>query len=108
MFMRHRIAVATLGLLVLGVAASSASAAVTYRYKVTVSGSLTHNFQANGDDPCAPVGPGSMVVKFKTAKPARVRLRYDFQNGLGWLIKGKIPLTGTRTNRDHTAPRPDP
>src|SRR3954471_9228193 len=54
MFMRHRIDVATLRLLFLGVAASSPSAAVTYRYKVTVSGSLTHNFQANGDDPCAP------------------------------------------------------
>lgn len=90
------------------VVAPSASAVVNHRYKVSVTGSLTHNFQANGNDQCEPRGPGSMTVNFRTAKPAKLRIRYDFANNQGWLIKAKIPLVGTRVNSDSTAPVPDP
>ena len=85
---------------------SSASAAVNHRFEVSVAGSLTHNFQANGDDPCEARGPGAMTVNFRTAKPAKLKIRYDFANQLGWLMKARIPLVGTRVNRDDTAPVP--
>jgi hypothetical protein len=86
-------------------AVAAATPALAVRYTLSVSGSIHHDWRVTTSDPCAPVGTGSVVSTFTSARTQTMTAK---TNRFGPLAdyKPTILLHGTITATDDTTQNP--